>query len=89
MFVSKFKPEVASPRIINDVSVELVRKHSREASITISNDDFTVEAASRFLGWANLNQNKKVCHQYPTMHAGRNRLHGIHPHFIEFARPAM
>jgi len=59
VFVSKFKPEVASPRIIDDVSVELVRKHSREASITISNDDFTVVATSRFLGWAKLNQNKK------------------------------
>ena len=58
--VSTFKRDVAAPRVVDEITVELARKHSREASVKVSNDEFVVEAASRYLGWADKNQHKKV-----------------------------
>ena len=60
MVVSTFKPDVAAPRVVDEITVELARKHSREASVKLANADFVVEAASRYLGWADKNQHKKV-----------------------------
>jgi len=37
---------------VDDVTVHLVRKHSREAAITVANGQFEVKVASVFLGWA-------------------------------------
>ena len=58
--VSKFKRDAAMPRVVDELKVELTRKHAREASIKVSNGEFVVEAASRYLGWAESNQHKKV-----------------------------
>ena len=37
---------------------------SPQASVTVSNAEFVVEATSRFLGWADVNQHKKVSIAY-------------------------
>ena len=58
--VSKFKRDVAAPRVVDELRVELARKHAREASVKVSNSEFVIEAASRYLGWADKNQHKKV-----------------------------
>ena len=60
MVVSKFKRDTAMPRVVDELKVELTRKHAREASVKVSNGEFVVEAASRYLGWAESNQHKKV-----------------------------
>ena len=60
MIVSKFKRDEARPRVVDDLTMELTRKHAREACIRVSNGEFVVEAASRYLGWAEKNQHKKV-----------------------------
>ena len=60
IIVSKFKRDTAPPRVVDEVKVELSRKHARETSIKVSNGEFVVEAASRYLGWAELNKHKKV-----------------------------
>ena len=60
MIVSKFKRDSARPRVVDDLTMELTRKHAREACIKVSNNEFVVEAASRYLGWADKNQHKKV-----------------------------
>ena len=60
MVVSKFKRDTATPRVVDELKVELLRKHAREANIRVSNGEFVVEAASRYLGWADKNQHKKA-----------------------------
>jgi len=59
MVVSKFKRDVALPRVVDELKVELTRKHAREASVKVSNGEFVIEAASRYLGWADKNAHKK------------------------------
>merc|ERR1711920_286313 len=59
MIVSKFKRDSARPRVVEDLTMELTRKHAREACIKVSNNEFVVEAASRYLGWADKNQHKE------------------------------
>ena len=78
MVVSTFKPDVAAPRVVDEITVELARKHSREASVKLANADFVVEAASRYLGWADRNHHKKVrspTHALPE-HVLKGRLSG-------------
>lgn len=45
--------------VIDDVTLNLARKHAREAMLTISNGEFEVQATSRFLSWSKQNNNKK------------------------------
>ena len=45
--------------IIDDVTVGLRRKHSREAAVSVRNGEFELKAASRYLGWAEQNSYKK------------------------------
>jgi len=59
VIVSKYRPDEARPRVVDELTVVLSRKHQREAGIKVSNDEFIVEAASRFLGWAEQNRHKK------------------------------
>jgi len=59
MEVSQSQPDVATPRTIGEVTVELARRHKREAHVAVSNLEFIISAVSRFLGWADANQHKK------------------------------
>ena len=68
MVVSKFKHDAAMPRVVDELKVELTRKHAREASIKVSNGEFVVQATSRYLGWAESNQHKKVRIEPPCLH---------------------
>jgi len=56
--VSIEKPDAIDDEI-DDVTVGLRRKHSREATVTVRNAEFELAASSRFLGWAEQNGHKK------------------------------
>lgn len=56
--VSTSTPD-ATQYVIDDVTLNLARKHAREATLTISNGEFEVQATSRFLSWSKQNNNKK------------------------------
>merc|ERR1719389_398636 len=45
--------------MIDELTVELERKHYREVGITITSKEFVAKAASRFLSWAAQNNNFK------------------------------
>lgn len=51
-------PDV-SEYTVEDVSVQLSRKHMREAAIDVRNGEFKVTATSHYLGWAELNKRQK------------------------------
>merc|ERR1711920_50995 len=56
--VAILEPDSAAKQV-DDVSVLLVRKHAREASLTVANGEFEVDAVSRYLAWAQRNGHKK------------------------------
>jgi len=58
MEVKQKSPDATQVQV-DEAVVRLTRTHSRKASLVISNDDFEIEAASVFLGWAAQNQNQK------------------------------
>lgn len=55
---SKFK-EDSVQYTVDNVAVQLVRKHYREAAITVSTGDFELKAASMHLAWAEQNKYQK------------------------------
>jgi len=56
--VSSSMPDAEQDRT-DDVSVTLARKHKREAVLTVSNGHYELAAASRYIGYAELNGHKK------------------------------
>jgi len=59
MSVSKYASDAATPRTVDEVTVELARRHKREACVVVSNLEYTIKAVSRFIGWADLNKYMK------------------------------
>jgi len=58
LLVSTMQPD-AIEDTVDDVTVRLVRKHQREASLVFRNADFEVQVASRFLGRSEQNARRK------------------------------
>jgi hypothetical protein len=56
--VATLEKDSAAKRV-DELSVLLVRKHAREATLTVANREFEVSASSRYLLWAQRNGHRK------------------------------